>query len=73
MNALKAISAPFPGVRFIPTGGIGISNVSEYLSLECVAAVGGSWMVSREKMKSEKFSEIESDIRQAILAVGSGA
>jgi len=73
VNALKAISAPFPGVRFIPTGGIGISNISEYLSLECVAAVGGSWMVSREKMKSEKFSEIESDIRQAISAVGSGA
>lgn len=43
--ALKALGAPFPQVRFIPTGGITTGNVGEYLSLPNVAAVGGSWMV----------------------------
>lgn len=43
--ALKALGAPFPQVRFIPTGGGTTGNLGEYLSLPNVAAVGGSWMV----------------------------
>jgi 2-keto-3-deoxy-6-phosphogluconate aldolase len=37
--------------------------------MDCVAAVGGSWMVSREKLKLEKFEEIEVDIRNAVSVV----
>jgi 2-dehydro-3-deoxyphosphogluconate aldolase/(4S)-4-hydroxy-2-oxoglutarate aldolase len=43
--ALKALGAPFGGVRFIPTGGVSAANIGEFLALENVAAVGGSWMV----------------------------
>lgn len=43
--ALKALGAPFPQVRFIPTGGVSAANLGDYLSLPNVAAVGGSWMV----------------------------
>jgi 2-dehydro-3-deoxyphosphogluconate aldolase/(4S)-4-hydroxy-2-oxoglutarate aldolase len=48
--AVKALSAPFTGVRFMPTGGIGPANLGEYLALPAVRAVGGSWMVPRDGM-----------------------
>lgn len=48
--AVKALSAPFTGVRFMPTGGIGPANLGEYLALPAVRAVGGSWMVPRDRM-----------------------
>lgn len=45
--AVKALSAPFGGVQFMPTGGIGPANLADYLALPAVRAVGGSWMVPR--------------------------
>ncbi|HMR48449.1 MAG TPA: bifunctional 4-hydroxy-2-oxoglutarate aldolase/2-dehydro-3-deoxy-phosphogluconate aldolase [Arachnia sp.] len=57
-NALKALSAPFGGVRFVPTGGIGPANLSDYLSLPCVAAIGGSWMVPASAIRSGDFDGI---------------
>src|SRR5699024_5526617 len=44
-KAIKALAAPFGGLRFVPTGGIGPANLPEYLDLPSVLAVGGSWMV----------------------------
>lgn len=44
-KALKALSAPFPGLGFVPTGGVNEENLVEYLALPCVEAVGGSWML----------------------------
>src|SRR5665647_3270384 len=41
--AIAALSAPFGGVRFVPTGGIGPGNVQDYLRLAAVLAIGGSW------------------------------
>lgn len=49
---LKAISAPFPDLRFIPTGGIRPDNLDSYLSLPQVLACGGSWLTPREAMSS---------------------
>jgi 2-dehydro-3-deoxyphosphogluconate aldolase/(4S)-4-hydroxy-2-oxoglutarate aldolase len=43
--ALKALAAPFPQCRFCPTGGITQENAAEWLALDCVACVGGSWLV----------------------------
>lgn len=43
--AIKAFSGAFPQVKFIPTGGISAANMNDYLSLPCVRAVGGSWML----------------------------
>mgnify|MGYP000034963464 CR=1 FL=1 len=44
-----------------------VKNVAEYLALDCVAAVGGSWMVSREKLQEERFDQIESDTKDALV------
>lgn len=44
VKAIKALSGPFPQVKFIPTGGVNESNAEEYLSLQNVAAVGGSFL-----------------------------
>ena len=45
LTALKALSAPFPQVRFLPTGGVDLKNIREYLAFDKVAAVGGSFMM----------------------------
>jgi len=52
LSALKALSAPFPQVRFIPTGGVDRSNIDEFLAFDKVAAIGGSFFVKEalEKM-----------------------
>lgn len=46
IDFLKSIKGPFPKIKFIPTGGINENNFNDYLSLENVIAVGGSWVVS---------------------------
>lgn len=55
LKALKALSAPFPQVKFIPTGGVDRSNLDEFLAFDKVAAVGGSFFVKEalEKAKEE--------------------
>ena len=45
LKALKALSAPFPQVKFIPTGGVDRSNIDEFLALDKIAAIGGSFFV----------------------------
>ena len=54
---LKALSAPFPNVKFLPTGGVDASNMKEYLALSCVIAVGGSWMMKGTPEDIEKSSK----------------
>ena len=48
--AIKALAAPFGGVRFVPTGGVSPANLAEYLAIGSVVAVGGSWMVPAERV-----------------------
>ena len=45
LAAIKALSAPFPQVRFLPTGGVDFDNLREFLDCGCIAAVGGSFMM----------------------------
>ncbi len=45
LNALKALSAPFPQVKFIPTGGVDRSNIDEFLAFDKIEAIGGSFFV----------------------------
>jgi 2-dehydro-3-deoxyphosphogluconate aldolase/(4S)-4-hydroxy-2-oxoglutarate aldolase len=56
--AIKALAAPFGAVKFVPTGGVGPKNLAEYLAIPAVAAVGGSWMVPRDLVKSGDFAGI---------------
>lgn len=55
LKALKALAAPFPQIKFIPTGGVDRSNIDEFLAFDKVAAIGGSFFVkeSLEKMEAE--------------------
>lgn len=56
LKALKALSAPFPQVKFIPTGGVDRSNIDEFLAFDKIAAIGGSFFVkeSLDKMEAEQ-------------------
>ncbi len=45
LKAIKALSAPFPQVKFVPTGGVGEDNLAEFLACDKIAFVGGSWMM----------------------------
>ena len=56
--AIAALAAPFAGVRFVPTGGVGPTNLHEYLALPSVVAVGGSWMVARDRIAAGDFAGI---------------
>ena len=56
--AIAALAAPFAGVRFVPTGGVGPANLHEYLALPSVVAVGGSWMVARDRIAAGDFAGI---------------
>ena len=45
LNAIKALSAPFPQVKFLPTGGVDMNNINEFLAFDRIVAVGGSFMM----------------------------
>ncbi len=66
---LKSLAGPFKGVKFIPTGGISAANLSEYLALPNVLAVGGSWFVRESLIVGEKFEEIGQLIQSAITLI----
>ena len=69
IKLLKAIAAPFPQVRFIPTGGINASNLLDYLALPQVLACGGSWMVKKQLIAEGRFEEITRLVAEAMRLV----
>ena len=66
--AIKALAAPFSDVQFVPTGGVGPANLADYLAIPAVAAVGGSWMVPRERVKAGDFASIQQLTADAVAA-----
>jgi 2-dehydro-3-deoxyphosphogluconate aldolase/(4S)-4-hydroxy-2-oxoglutarate aldolase len=71
IRGIQALSGPFPDVRFIPTGGISLQNLSEYTNSPLVHAIGGGWLCSREDIKSGCFDAIAgtaAQSRQAVLS-----
>ena len=62
---LKAVAAPLAGLRFCPTGGIGLSTAPTYLALANVACVGGSWVAPRDAVAAGDWSRIEHLASQA--------
>jgi 2-dehydro-3-deoxyphosphogluconate aldolase/(4S)-4-hydroxy-2-oxoglutarate aldolase len=57
VSTLKAIAGPYGKVRFIPTGGINLQNLPDYLALPAVVACGGSWLVKKSPFKLEGKNE----------------
>lgn len=66
VKALKAISAAFPDVKFVPTGGVDESNIKDFLSLPCVAAVGGSFMFKGTAADIEEKSRLAVGIAEEL-------
>ncbi len=66
---VKALQGPFPEVRFIPTGGIDATNAAEYLTVQSVVAVGGSWMVASSLLRGRDFASIAKLAAEAVAIV----
>src|SRR5690606_9481253 len=67
--ALKAMSAPYSMIRFIPTGSIDLEKLPAYLAFKPVVAVGGSWMVARDLLKAGDFAAVTRLAAGAMAAV----
>ena len=70
LAALRALAGPFPMMRFVPTGGVTAGNMSEYLGLSCVLAVGGSWVVAADLLASGNYAEVTRRASEAVSLAG---
>ncbi len=66
---IKAMSAPFPMFKVMPTGGIGLNNLKEYLSCPVIAACGGSYMVTADLIDNQKWDEITELCKKSVEIV----
>lgn len=69
LKTIKALSGPFPRMKFMPTGGINQGNIREYLAEPCVIACGGSWMVKDDMLKKQDFDGIRQLVSEAVTLV----
>ena len=69
INYIKAVAAPYVGMKFIPTGGINEKNVSDYLEYDKILACGGSWMVKGELIQAGNFEKIKELTMEAVAIV----
>ena len=69
VSTIKALAAPYSGIKFMPTGGINAGNLENYLNHKAIIACGESWMVKGELVKDGKFDEIRRLTREAASLV----
>lgn len=69
LQMIKAMSAPYPMVKFMPTGGINANNLADYLDFNKICACGGSWMVKADLINNGQFDKIEEMTREAVELV----
>ncbi|WAC70299.1 bifunctional 4-hydroxy-2-oxoglutarate aldolase/2-dehydro-3-deoxy-phosphogluconate aldolase [Microbacterium sp. SL75] len=69
LATIRALAAPFTGVRFVPSGGVGDGNAAEYLAHPAIAAVSGSWIVPNDAVAAEDVDRIESLTAAAVAAL----
>ena len=69
LKMIKAMAAPYVGMKFMPTGGISTANLASYLAYDRIVACGGSWMVKGELIKNGDFEEISKLTREAVEIV----
>ena len=68
LNAMKNLSAPFVGLKFLPTGGVNSANIKEYIDTPFIHAVGGSWVCPKADIAAgnwEKITQLCIDARKA--------
>ncbi len=66
LKKIKSMSAPFPMFKVMATGGIGLSNLKEYMSCPVICACGGSYMVKEDLIDGEKWEEITSLCQKSV-------
>ena len=66
LKMIKAMSAPYGDVRFVPTGGINEKNLPEYMAFPKISACGGSWMVPEDAIADKDWNRIEKLTRNAV-------
>ena len=69
VKTLRALHGPYRSLRFMPTGGVSMSNLMDYLSLPYVIACGGSWMVKSDLITEGRFDQITSLASQTVRLV----
>ena len=69
LKMIKAMSAPYTMMKFMPTGGINATNVRDYLACDKILACGGSWMVKGDLINAGNFAEIERLTKEAAQIV----
>ena len=69
LNMIKALAAPYVGLKFMPTGGISPKNVRDYLAYNRIIACGGSWMVKNELVKAGDFAAITEMAKECVQIV----
>jgi 2-dehydro-3-deoxyphosphogluconate aldolase/(4S)-4-hydroxy-2-oxoglutarate aldolase len=73
VSYLKAMSAPYGKIEFMPTGGISAANVGAYLALGQVIACGGSWMAPQSWIAARQFERIEKAVAEAVAVISSNS
>ncbi|RLK63491.1 bifunctional 4-hydroxy-2-oxoglutarate aldolase/2-dehydro-3-deoxy-phosphogluconate aldolase [Atopobacter sp. AH10] len=71
IKALKALSGPFPQVKFLPTGGVNEENLKEYLDLDAVVAVGGSFILSEKAVLKDNGQTAKAHLGEIVQAISS--
>jgi 2-dehydro-3-deoxyphosphogluconate aldolase/(4S)-4-hydroxy-2-oxoglutarate aldolase len=73
VKMLKALAGPFAhtGVKFLPSGGIGPANMADYLALQAVAAIGGSWLVEQNLIVEKDWKKVTRLTAQALAIASS--
>jgi 2-dehydro-3-deoxyphosphogluconate aldolase/(4S)-4-hydroxy-2-oxoglutarate aldolase len=71
LKVIKALAAPYAhtGVKFMPTGGVTMTNLADYLAFEVVACVGGTWIAPREAIAEKKWAQIKDNCKTAVELV----
>ena len=69
LEYIKAVSAPYSSMYFIPTGGINAQNLVKYISFDKILACGGSWMVNPDLVNAGDYEKITALCREAILSL----
>ena len=70
---LRTLAAVFPGVRFVPTGGVDGTNLAAYLAEPNVACCGGSWLAPAAALRAGRWDEIHAGVRAALAVRGARA
>lgn len=69
VSTIQALTAPYVGLKFMPTGGVNAKNLADYLQCKSIIACGGSWMVKSDLIKAGEFEKIKDMTKEAVSLV----